>query len=902
LCPGSWYWANIFGSPFNIHVAPAPTSAPSSQAWGDGIVRAEAGQVSTVHLRARDANFNKRGEGGDGALGVRVYHSSMQRFHDADITDQGDGEYRLTFTAEKSGPTLVHVTLGGHHWDKSPYSIYVDYTEPDGPSSLARGAGLVEAISNIPQTIVVEVKDPFSNTRYKGGDTAALSLRLDLADTAGVEGHADNARALLGQKPVPVLVQGSASTVVDHGDGTYTMTYVATSAGDCHLSVLTDANFGKTANVTVGGPKVALSPKWEHFGNSPFLVQVRDGPPRASNSSATGLGLTHAVAGDIATFVVQAIDYRGNHKTVDDSVVKVVVTGQGPNDGVVVNPSTTHTVTTRNLNASSVVNGTIRYIGGGKYQCTYNATVSGTNTLDITLDDKPIHGSPFKPVVVHSAAYAATSVATGDGLCVSSYTHQRGRWSCVAGRVAPVHIQARDRYGNNLARGGDRFVVRLLPAALAVGNVKGDAFSRPTALSTDSSLGGANLPTYVPAVVDTGDGTYQAPYTPTVASSTYMMRVDLATKGGLWMEIFKTPQPIASQRVVPPALDADGNPLNMWTAHVTQIRVEPTVDYDWGSLAPGETTKEKVAAAKAKILAGETPENFNMAEVLDVTGGTATSVTRNLPLIPLIPRLGWSAAWHGWLQPLHGTEPTTFILTSTGGVTLWVDGKQLAVRTKAGKGYETSMHWANNSNHVHAGPTEVGNFPSDGPAEIRSTPLVLPTDRLVPIRIEYVDAGVANTLKLEWVSASSERHVIKSDRFFRLIPVGRAPFFSSPTAATVIPAPTSSKHTLATGLALQTSVSGVESMFQVQARDEFGNDQVTKQFGCKLVRVVVVVWCGVVWKEVHAGTERTCALTTNGINTCVFVCVCVIGVCDWCVIGVCDWCVCVCVCVCDWCV
>ena len=75
------------------------------------------------------------------------------------------------------------------------------------------------------------------------------------------------------------------------------------------------------------------------------------------------------------------------------------------------------------------------------------------------------------------------------------------------------------------------------------------------------------------------------------------------------MEIFKTPQPIASQRVVPPP------GVDMWTAHVTQIRVEPTVDYDWGALAPGWTTKEKVAAAKAKILAGKPPENFNMVRL-----------------------------------------------------------------------------------------------------------------------------------------------------------------------------------------------------------------------------------------------------------------------------------------------
>ena len=185
------------------------------------------------------------------------------------------------------------------------------------------------------------------------------------------------------------------------------------------------------------------------------------------------------------------------------------------------------------------------------------------------------------------------------------------RFSCVAGRTAPVTIQARDRYGNNLTRGGDRYVVRLMPATLArlqypsipasalpdgrantgqarVPTIQGAldggggltitehaaaAAATDTATDTDTatalaalqaslspSASAAGLPTYEPAVVDNGDGTYSAPYVPKVASPEYVMRIDLAQAGGLWVEIFRTPRPLASERVVP----AKG--VDLWTA------------------------------------------------------------------------------------------------------------------------------------------------------------------------------------------------------------------------------------------------------------------------------------------------------------------------------------------------
>jgi len=125
----------------------------------------------------------------------------------------------------------------------------------------------------------------------------------------------------------------------------------------------------------------------------------------------------------------------------------------------------------------------------GTYDCSYTPPKPGFYTVEVLLNNEPIHNSPFNPLM--EDAHAATSWAEGPGL-------QGGK----TGKSNPITIHAVDADGKALNHGGDPFVV---------------VIEGPESV--------------VPSIVDNGDGTYSVDY-------------KVATPGSYHLEISLHGQPI----------------------------------------------------------------------------------------------------------------------------------------------------------------------------------------------------------------------------------------------------------------------------------------------------------------------------------------------------------------------
>jgi len=238
--------------------------------------------------------------------------------------------------------------------------------------------------------------------------------------------------------------------VKDNNDGTYACSYPDI------------AKAGKYTLVpTVAG---------EGIKDSPFKVTVSHAEPDAAHFTWEGLELDAdgnqvVVAGTTEKFSVVARDRFGNRIPNGGLNVAGKISG-GPAD-VKVN---------------------VKDNGDGSYTLDYTPIKTGKYSFLVAFDNKPIGGgkNPFGLIVIPADPYGPTSPASGAGL-------SKG----VAGEENPFDLQVRDKYENNLVKGG---------AAVA------------------GSLTHTESGEVVPLKVkDNGDGTYRGTYPDIKKAGTYKL-------------------------------------------------------------------------------------------------------------------------------------------------------------------------------------------------------------------------------------------------------------------------------------------------------------------------------------------------------------------------------------------
>merc|ERR1711988_1209163 len=104
---------HIAGSPFTPHVRPAVTHPRRTIAYGVGLVKGEAGQVSRFTIQSKDDYGNDREEGQAlDAYTVTAYiPSTTNAEYNGTVTYEKDGRYAVEFTPEISGEYTVVVSL-----------------------------------------------------------------------------------------------------------------------------------------------------------------------------------------------------------------------------------------------------------------------------------------------------------------------------------------------------------------------------------------------------------------------------------------------------------------------------------------------------------------------------------------------------------------------------------------------------------------------------------------------------------------------------------------------------------------------------------------------------------------------------------------------------------------------
>lgn len=366
----------LTGAAPSLTVVPGPLSlAQTTVSVSSNTV--VAGSTVTVSLATKDANGNNLGTGGQSISFARTGGTSTGSF--SVVTDLNNGNYTAVFTGALAGTaTAVSATVGG----ASVTSTLPTITVVAGSLSLAQSTISVSATSissGATASLTLTTQDAGGNLLGTGGQTVVFSR------TGGTS-------------------TGTISATVDNGDGTYTATYTAVTAGTAN-----------TINATVGGSAVVSALP---------TITVIPGVVSLSQSTVT-VSATTLASGSNLTVTVTPKDANGNTYAVGGQTVIVAHSG-GSTSG-------THASTTD--------------LGNGTYSSVFTGTTSGTATaITATVGGSSVI-SALPTVTVTPGPLSLSQTPLG----ASSST-------VVSGSSINLSVTLKDAAGNNLGTPGQTVV------------------------------------------------------------------------------------------------------------------------------------------------------------------------------------------------------------------------------------------------------------------------------------------------------------------------------------------------------------------------------------------------------------------------------------------------------------
>jgi hypothetical protein len=435
------------------------------------------------------------------------------------IKDQLNGTYAGTYEVTQPGSYVLTILVVGKPIQDSPFHPEIKPNGPNAGHSYAHGPGVEKAVSGEQTHFTITSVDESGQELAEGGyvfpstfidATSGESLAIEVVDNKNGKYTATYTPKTAGNASVIVLlkseegespIKGSPYTVLvvpgDLAVDNVTITgeglerVVAGEVGeffvqakDANLNPLTTGDHALAA--TFSGPEdvsvdVVNNKDGTYKGSfvptkigdynldvnfdgskqvpgAPFKVQVVPAAPSADNTVASGEGLNKAEAGVAGHFAVEVRDRFDNpvgHG--GDSITALI---------------------TPNAEGSEPVTAHVTDNGDGTYKVDYAPlNKAGDYTVEVKLSEAPIKDAPF-------ALTVATSSAGSD----PEKSFVVGLQDAVAGeKQAPV-VHSVDQFGNPLVGGGDKVELTL---------------SGPEDVAVN--------------VVDNGDGTYTADYTPTKA-------------------------------------------------------------------------------------------------------------------------------------------------------------------------------------------------------------------------------------------------------------------------------------------------------------------------------------------------------------------------------------------------
>jgi len=398
-------------------------------AFGPGLEHAEVGYDAEFTIQARNASGKNITTGGE-TFDVQIKAPLNSPPVKADVHDNGDGTYQVVYNPKSHGQHVINVNIHNKPIQNSPFRVNADRLGVDPSLTDAYGPGLEGATAKEPTYFTIVAKNKKGDPVGAGGDRFDISIKGPYDSDVKHE-------------------------VLDNKDGTYTVNYRPTEPGDL---------------------TVAINYEGKSVGKSPYHVHVDTHAEAAdaSKSEAYGPGIEGIVAGEPATFTIQARNKKGDKVKHGGDAFDVEVIG--PDD--------------------VPLDVKIKDNKDGTYAVSYQPLAPGNHKIDVVLrGDNPLFYDHVKnsPVVLEAEAGTdpAQSLVFGPGV-------EDGLLNT---KPTTFTIQAKDKQGKDIGKGNDPFEVKV----------------------TDQNGKQLDSP-----ITDNGDGTYTVAYEPTGAGR---HKVDVRLKG-----------------------------------------------------------------------------------------------------------------------------------------------------------------------------------------------------------------------------------------------------------------------------------------------------------------------------------------------------------------------------------
>ncbi|CAM9800578.1 unnamed protein product [Ectocarpus sp. 6 AP-2014] len=452
------YWDNqwLFGAP-----AVQRVDAQVKFSWGTGAITpygrdyvsarwsgkllAPSSETFTLYVKADDGarlyvDHELVIDAWEGVLpGAIEYRASVDlvngTFHDIVLEyreNDGAASIQLMWSSYSTAPAVIPASALFYTTpiSGSPYNISVVPGAAAYPFTEAFGEGVTNASAGVFASFVIQAKDAWGNNETR--------------DVADEEGSAFQVELSFGSRTLGPSTMGAPEYI---GDGAYSISYVATKAGNYSLSVRTAAG----AHIYCGLAQEEAC--------SPFEVVVSPGPTTASTCEAEGDAspamdsLAEGVAGMTGYFNIQAKDTFGNNRLEGGDEVSV---------HAVLSESTTS------------YRGAVVDNADGTYLAVYTVPRAGTYSMRVTIGGEAVqHCTPpvnstttsvlsreydgisvYSPPSGCSLDYPTLTVVHGD-LHTPSCTAEEvansgdeGLSKAVVGVPANFQVVSRDAFGN----------------------------------------------------------------------------------------------------------------------------------------------------------------------------------------------------------------------------------------------------------------------------------------------------------------------------------------------------------------------------------------------------------------------------------------------------------------------
>ena len=454
-------------------------------------------------------------------------------------------------TAYDAGAYTLEIFIGGVLAANHSGVTFVA-SRSDAASSSAAGDGVAAVASGAEGLLTVTARDAYGNDRGVGGDDVAV--RVAASSTLGTP--------------------ESYGEVLDNGNGTYSVTYVAPAAvGAFNLSV------------TLGG---------EPVDGSSFSVNATRAVTNGSLSYVRGgAASVTGVAGANNSFVIVPVNVHGAPQPVNDAETS----------GDVFNLTISPADDSYGAFPDGAVAVAVTASAGGGFKVTWRADrvlyySDGTPlnyTLSVTFGSPPAHilGSPFSAPLVAGAANAANSVTfSTSGSMVSHASAGADPLTLAAGADSLFVFQMRDSWNNDASY--DPFEPATLRVSLrATPDADLPMAKRPNVANRDLDAG--DVRSVDVTTRNLLDGTFRLAFAATVAG-TY----------DLWLELDGV--------AVGPSADALGNAIDR-----TPMRLEVLP----GPLSPahfkvfGAGVESEAAVNEINVMRVQTRDAFGNDRVDD---------------------------------------------------------------------------------------------------------------------------------------------------------------------------------------------------------------------------------------------------------------------------------------------